>query len=75
MRISEKKLLVEVDRARANVQQGRMEAMKELGVDVTQVLVAECRNPDRTIRIDNAVGNADLHLHENLAISGPCASK
>ena len=35
----------------AKVESARVGALKEVGVNVTEVLVAECRNPDRTIKV------------------------
>ena len=60
VRIGEKKRLMELERE-------RLEAMKNLGVDISKVLVAECRLPDKTIRVENAATNSapSLHLHEN----------
>jgi len=37
--------------------------LKELGTDLTAVLVAKEHNPDKTIRLDTK-GDAPLHLHE-----------
>lgn len=41
-----------------------LEGMKAAGVDLTQVLVAENRNPDKLIRIDGD-NTLQMHLHEN----------
>ena len=41
-----------------------LKGMTELNVDLTKVLVAENRNPDKLIKIDGDRGNPQLHLHE-----------
>jgi len=50
----------EVDAERVQLYEG----MKAAGIDLTQVLVAEHRNPDKLVRIDGG-GLPQLHLHEN----------
>lgn len=67
VRVAEKKLQVEVDRDKVQVEKERLEFMKGLGIDVSKVLVAECKLPDKTIRVENTAGlpGAALHLHEN----------
>jgi hypothetical protein len=49
--------------ARAGVEAARAARLVELGVGLTEVLVAECRAPDRSIRLEGAP-LAGLHLHE-----------
>ena len=38
--------------------------MNELGVDLTRLLVAEQRAPDKFYRVDNKSGGVQLHLKE-----------
>ena len=40
----------------------RLGKLQELGVGLTEVLVAECRAPDRSLRVEGTV--AGVHLHE-----------
>ncbi len=41
---------------RDRAEQDRMNTMKSLGVDLTKVMVAEQKAPDKTIRIDTGAG-------------------
>merc|ERR1712107_362940 len=43
--------------------EGRLRQLKEAGVNVTELLVAECRNPDRTIKVEGN-SHGGLHLHD-----------
>ena len=64
VRIAEKKLQVQVDQEKANLEKERLEFLKGLEVDISKVLVAECRLPDKTIRVENETSQP-LHLHEH----------
>ena len=70
VRIGEKKRLMELERE-------RLGAMKHLGVDISKVFVAECRLPDKTIRVENAATSSapSLHLHENTTRRTPLKSE
>ena len=61
---------IELDRLREKNQEdaGFLEAMRKLDIDLTQYLVAQQRNPDRTIRVEGE-GGARLHLHEAEEVS------
>ena len=48
--------------ATAGVEGDRLGKLQELGVALTEVLVAECRAPDRSLRVEGTV--AGVHLHE-----------
>ena len=61
VRLNEKKMLLELEKQ-------RLEELSNLGVDITQVLVAECRAADKTVKIDNASGPAaNIHLHADVS--------
>jgi len=50
---------------KVKVEIDRLKAMNQLGIEVSQVMIAECRNPDKLIQLDNkGNGNGVLHLHE-----------
>ena len=57
---------VEGQAARNEVQISRLTRLKDMGVDLTQVLVAEQRAPDKHWQIDGAHGGGttNLHIHE-----------
>ena len=56
--------LAEVNQEKLNKQRiAVMTKIKELGADLTQVLVAENRNPDTLIKVDGE-NKPQLHLHE-----------
>ena len=57
VRVEEKRLL-------GQLEQGRLDHMSGLGVEVSKVLVAECRLPDKTLRVENETSN-NIHLHES----------
>ena len=61
--VNEKKLLMELERERVNIEKERLDGLKALGVDVTQVLIAECKMPDKTIRVETSEGTK-FHLHQ-----------
>jgi len=61
--VNEKKLLMELQRERVKIEKERLDGLKALGVDVTQVLVAECKMPDKTIRVETNEGTK-FHLHQ-----------
>merc|ERR1719244_319065 len=43
---------VEVGHHKVKVEEERLKVLESIGVDISQVLVAECRNPDKTIRLE-----------------------
>ena len=53
-----------VDAARAKVEGERAGRLVELGVKVTEVMVAECRVPDRSLRVEGP-GVAGIHVHDS----------
>jgi len=54
----------ELGQMKAKVESERVVCLSEVGVNVTEVLVAECRNPDRTIKVEGS-GLGGLHLYEH----------
>lgn len=63
--VAEKKLLLELDQMRLQIEKERIKALKDHNVDITQVLVAEARGePHKTIRIENDTQQPHLHIHE-----------
>ena len=58
---------VEGQAARNEVQISRLTKLKDMGVDLTQLLVAEQRAPDKHWQIDGVGANrgaTNLHIHE-----------
>ena len=46
------------------LQQQERDHLKALGADITQILVAQEHNPDKTIRFENQATQVPIHLHE-----------
>lgn len=65
--INEKRMTIELGKEKVKIEKERLDGMKALGVDVTQVLIAECRAPDKTLRVENNDGATALHLHEDFS--------
>ena len=64
--VSERSMMVEVERKRLGIEKERVEHFAGMKVDVTKVLVAECHVPDKTFKIDGAKSlDANIHIHEN----------
>jgi len=62
--VSEKRMLISLENDKTKIEKERLDGMKALGVDITQVLVAECKVPDKTLRLENVDGTTSLHVHE-----------
>ena len=62
--LEQKKGLVELERERGRIERERLDGLSALGVDLTAVLVAECKLPDKTLKVENGDGVTALHLHE-----------
>ena len=63
--VNEKRMLIELEKNKVKVEKERLENLKAFGADITKVLVAECRVPDKTLKIENSNGQAsNVHLHE-----------
>ena len=63
--VNEKRMLIELEKNKVKVERERLENLKAFGADITKVLVAECRVPDKTLKIENSNGQAsNVHLHE-----------
>ena len=64
--VSERTMMMEVERQRLNIEKERVDHLVGLNVDVTKVLVAECHVPDKRIKIDGGNNlDANIHIHEN----------
>jgi len=62
----EKKMNIELEKERVKIEKTRLEGFKALNLDITQIMVAECRIPDKTVRLETNDGSTSLHLHEDL---------
>jgi len=67
--VDEKRMTIELGKEKVKIEKERLDGLKALGVDVTQVLIAECRVPDKTLRVENTDGATALHLHEDYSKS------
>merc|ERR1711953_511815 len=67
LEVKRKEMILGLDKQRIMMEKERLEGMKGLGVDVTTVLVAECKNADKTFKIENINGDhpSNLHIHED----------
>ena len=67
LEVKRKEMILDLDKQRIVMEKERLEGMKGLGVDVTTVLVAECKNADKTFKIENINGDqqSNLHIHED----------
>lgn len=66
VKVELEKRSAEVIREKTNVELERLKAMNQLGVDLSKVLVAECRNPDKLIQVETkGKGEGNFHIHEN----------
>jgi len=63
--INEKRMVIGLGNEKVQIEKERLDGLKALGVDVTQVLIAECKAPDKTLRVETNDGAAALHLHED----------
>merc|ERR1711936_29544 len=50
--INAKKMLINLENDKTKIEKERLDGMKAIGVDVTQVLVAECKVPDKILRLE-----------------------
>merc|ERR1712110_979744 len=57
LEVKRKEMILDLDKQRIMMEKERLEGMKGLGVDVTTVLVAECKNADKTFKIENINGD------------------
>merc|ERR1712232_217364 len=66
LEMKKKEMSLDLDKQRISMEKERLDGMKDIGVDLTAVLVAECRNADKTIKVENSSGDqpAKLHIHE-----------
>jgi len=64
--VAEKRRMIEIEKEKVKIEKERMDGLKAISVDVTKVLVAECRAPDKTLRIETSEGATALHVHEQL---------
>eukprot|EP00092_Neocalanus_flemingeri_P034751 GFUD01037819.1.p1 GENE.GFUD01037819.1~~GFUD01037819.1.p1 ORF type:complete len:472 (+),score=167.86 GFUD01037819.1:62-1477(+) len=67
--INERRMAIDLGKEKVKIEKERLDGLKGLDVDVTQVLIAECRNPDKTLRLENADGATALHVHEEFGRS------
>merc|ERR1712062_233299 len=54
LEVKRKEMILDLDKQRIMMEK---EGMEGLGVDVTTVLVAECKNADKTFKIENINGD------------------
>merc|ERR1711915_179748 len=66
VQMEEKKMLVDLTKEKIKLEKDRVEGLKAAGVDVTKVLVAECKVPDKTVRVESTDGATALHLHDEI---------
>merc|ERR1712038_1656054 len=66
LEMKKKEMSLNLDKQRISMEKERLDGMKGVGVDLTAVLVAECRNADKSFKIENSSGDhpATLHIHE-----------
>ena len=67
LEVKKREMILDLDKERIKMEKERLDGMKSLGADITSVLVAECKNADKTFKIENHAGDqpAKLHIHEN----------
>merc|ERR1711915_83686 len=56
LEVKRKEMMLNVEKQRMKMERERLEGMKSLDVDLTTVLVAECRNADKTFKIESQAG-------------------
>jgi len=64
LEMKKKEMSLDLDKQRISMEKERLDGMKGIGVDLTAVLVAECRNADKSIKISSGDQPATLHIHE-----------
>jgi len=64
-KIETRKKMLELEKLTNQEELDKLDKMKEMGVDLTKVLVAECRNPDKSYRFDGGIKDLKLHMHQN----------
>ena len=66
LEMKKKGMSLNLDKQRIAMEKERLDGMKGIGVDLTAVLVAECKNPDKSFKIENSSGDqpTTLHIHE-----------
>ena len=62
--INDRRMAIGLGKEKVRIEKERLDGLKALDVDVTQVLVAECKLPDKTLRVENTDGATALHVHE-----------
>jgi len=67
LEVKKKEMILELNQQRIKMEKERLDGMKALGVDLTTVLVAECKNADKTFKVENVAGEkpASLHIHQD----------
>merc|ERR1711936_1515612 len=64
LEMKKKEMSLDLDKQRISMEKERLDGMKGIGVDLTAVLVAECRNADKSIKVSSGDQPATLHIHE-----------
>ena len=65
-KIETRKKMLELKKLTNQEELNKLDKMKQMGVDLTKVLVAECRNPDKSYRFESGgIKDLKLHMHEN----------
>merc|ERR1739842_33890 len=54
LEMKKKEMSLDLDKQRISMEKERLDGMKESGVDLTAVLVAECRNADKSIKVEHS---------------------
>jgi len=67
LEVKRKEMILNLDKQKMNMERERLDGMKSFGVDLTTVLVAECKNADKTFKIESHSVDqpATLHIHED----------
>jgi len=69
VQMEEKKMIVDLTKEKIKLEKERVEGLKATGVDVTKVLVAECKVPDKTVRVESSDAATAFHLHDEISKS------
>merc|ERR1739842_90835 len=56
LEMKKKEMSLDLDKQRISMEKERLDGMKDL-VDLTAVLVAECRNADKSIKVEHSSGD------------------
>ena len=72
-KIETRKKMLELEKLTNQEELNKLDKMKQMGVDLTKVLVAECRNPDKSYRFESGgIKDLKLHMHENNGVEWYC---